>query len=156
MTPRNPKRNKPPGAAFSDVEVREALRSILARQDMMEARQVEMMNQLEVLGRQASVQQQALMDTLEAAKSALVAVERYDRTPSLLFLPQYMCGTQCRCGRYNTVNGILRAATGDQVAMLKKPSAPAPAAAPLTASEELKKSTTGGANVEDSETTRER
>ena len=84
MTPRNPKRNKPPGAAFSDVEVREALRSILARQDMMEARQVEMMNQLEVLGRQASVQQQALMDTLEAAKSALVAVERYDRTPSFV------------------------------------------------------------------------
>ena len=50
----------------------------------MEARQVEMMNILEVLGRQASVQQQVLMDTLEAAKTALGAVERPAPHPSRL------------------------------------------------------------------------
>jgi len=64
------------GVMDSEADVREALRLILARQDMMEARQAEVMNQLEALGRQVSVQQQAMQDTLAAAKAAMAAVEK--------------------------------------------------------------------------------
>jgi len=79
MTPRGSSAKR----AVDDVDVREALRAILARQDMMEARQAQVMNQLESLGRQVSVQQQTLQDTLDAAKTAMSAVEKASLGPLL-------------------------------------------------------------------------
>jgi len=62
-------------ATDEDNSLRETLRLILSRQDMMEACQAELMHHLEILGRQVSTQQQGLQESLETAKLVITSVE---------------------------------------------------------------------------------